>query len=157
MPEGGQSRLEHMRSLGIVALGRELKDQWPGFLCSLIPHIVEAISLKQTSPSCGISLEEAIAAPPQNSLSPHPVEQLLQAAEEYRWRPFHWIRLIESLQEKMDFWELWDFIWPYLGSSVDKIWPWCTADKGPAEGNTRCELLIGLNVLPRASYRQHLT
>ena len=47
--EGRQSRLEpREESLGLMALGKELKGQPPGFLCSVIPHTLEAIILGQS-------------------------------------------------------------------------------------------------------------
>ena len=63
--EGQQSILEpHEKSLELVALGRELKGQLPGSLCSVIPHTAEAIFFEQRTPlRVATAWEEAIAPP----------------------------------------------------------------------------------------------
>ena len=48
--EGRQSGLEMLEErLGLVALGRELKEPTPGSLCLTVPHAVEAILPKQST------------------------------------------------------------------------------------------------------------
>ena len=63
--EGGQSGLEMLeKSLRLVALGRELKEQPPGSLCRVIPHTVEAVFLRQSTPLQVISAWGKVRAPP---------------------------------------------------------------------------------------------
>ena len=49
--EGEQSGLETLeKTLGLVALGRELKKQLPGSLCWVIPHTAGTMPLSQSTP-----------------------------------------------------------------------------------------------------------
>ena len=70
--EGGQSELEtYEESLELVALGKELKGQLPGSLCSVIPHTAEAVFLPQSTAFHVTSAwGEAIALPTGVSFAP---------------------------------------------------------------------------------------
>ena len=117
--EGGQSGLEmHEESQGLVALGRELKEQPPGSLCWVIPHTAEAIFLRQNTALQAWG--EAIAPPAGIPLA---LPWSLSQTDEYSWRLFQSL----SLTAKEDPWELWNFSWPSPKPGVVKSWPGCIA------------------------------
>ena len=61
-------------SLGLVALGRELKEQPPGSLCRVIPHSTESIFLRPSTTVLVASAWEEAITPPAGITLPHPVE-----------------------------------------------------------------------------------
>ena len=74
--EGGQSGLETFEeSLGLVSLGRELREQRPASLCWVTPYTAEAICLRQRTPLWMASAwgEVEAIAPPTGITLPHPV------------------------------------------------------------------------------------
>ena len=75
----------HEASLGLVALGRELKEQPPKSLCSVIPHAAEAAFLRQITPHQVESARGEAAAPPAGITLPI-LWSLTWAAEEYSWK-----------------------------------------------------------------------
>ena len=74
LQQRGQNGLETCKeSLGLVALGREMKEESLGSLCWVIPHTARAILLRQSTPLQVASGWGEARNPPTGIILPHPV------------------------------------------------------------------------------------
>ena len=141
------------KSLCLVALGRELKEQLTGSLCWVIPHTEEVIFIRQSDTlQVELAWGEAIAFP-TGITPPYPVELKLGC----------WGIQLEPISESKAnrkvvgtvLWELWILCWPSSGHSAGKSLPWWASSllytPNPAEGSTNYGSLIVPNRLSRAN------